>query len=147
MLHENFTTWSITLGMDVKAAAITDTEVLDVLHVAFKDIPLSFYQADILVHRDGKSTECALDQLAHSFVDRAITSRVDEMFFSAKFSTFRAKVDVMDSSALDVFKRLVSQLQAWKMRLNPTYHTDNIYEIASYNCFRLRMIFCWSLLG
>jgi hypothetical protein len=57
VLHENSTTWSITLGMNVKAAAITDTEVLDVLHVAFKDIPLSFYQTDILVHRDGKSTD------------------------------------------------------------------------------------------
>jgi hypothetical protein len=44
MLHENFTTWSITLGMNVKAAAFTDEEVLDVLHVTFKDIALSFHQ-------------------------------------------------------------------------------------------------------
>jgi hypothetical protein len=124
MLHENFTTWSITLGMNVKAAAIMDEEVLDVLHVAFKGIALSFYQTDILTNLDGKAMEWALDESAHRFVDRTTTSRIYEMFFSAKFSTFRAEADVMELSELDALQRFVSKLQAWQMQLNRTYHTD-----------------------
>jgi hypothetical protein len=57
MLHENFTYWSITMGMNIKAASITSKDVLDVRHVASKDIALSFYQTDILTNLDGESME------------------------------------------------------------------------------------------
>jgi hypothetical protein len=54
--------------------------------------------------------EWALDELAHRFVDRATTSRIYEMFFSAKFSTFRAEADVMESPELDALQRFCVQV-------------------------------------
>jgi hypothetical protein len=62
--------------MNIKATAITSENVLDFLHVAFRDIALSFYQTNMLTNIDCKSMEWALDELVHRFIDRATTSHI-----------------------------------------------------------------------
>jgi hypothetical protein len=70
--------------MNIKATAITSENVLNFLHVAFRDIALSFYQTHILTNIDGRSKEWALDEIGHRFIDRATTSHIYEKHFQCE---------------------------------------------------------------